>query len=83
MLPSESAAHPAQKSAYGRIKSTRVNGESANDGYDVLNKLKTAAGYAAETDTNNVQQLVKYSTKTSGGKTVLDKICYTDRAFGC
>ena len=55
-------------------KSTRVNGESANDGYDVLNKLKTAAGYAAETDTNNVQQLVKYSTKTSGGKTVLDKI---------
>ena len=55
-------------------KSTRVNGESANDGYDVLNKIKTAAGYAAETDTNNVQQLVKYSTKTSGGKTVLDKI---------
>lgn len=55
-------------------KNTKLNGDTYNDGYAVINKLKETAQYAYNGDTNGIQQLVKYSTKTSGGKTVLDKI---------
>lgn len=55
-------------------KNTKLNGDTYNDGYAVINKLKETAYYAYKGDTNGIQQLVKYSTKTSGGKTVLDKI---------
>lgn len=55
-------------------KNTKLNGDTYNDGYAVINKLKETAQYAYNGDKNGIQQLVKYSTKTSGGKTVLDKI---------
>lgn len=54
----------------GTYSNTKVNGTTCATGQDVVNALKASA----ITGSRKVQQLIKYSTKASNGKTVFDKI---------
>lgn len=56
-------------------KNTRINGETYATGSDVINRLhETARNQNSGSGKEAIQQLVKYSTRTSGGKTVFDNI---------
>ena len=54
-------------------KSTKVNGPTYSDGNKVVDQLRISANYQ-NTDNRGIQQLIKYTTKTSGGTKVIDKI---------
>ena len=54
-------------------KGTSVNKRSCSNGEEVLNALQEALNNGEE-GSKSVQQLIKYTTKTVSGETVLDKI---------
>ena len=54
----------------GTYANTKVDGSSCKTGQEVLDALDATAIDGSD----KVQQLIKYSTKTSSGKTVFDKI---------
>ncbi len=54
-------------------KSTKVNGTTYSDGNEVVDQLRSSANNQ-NTDNRGIQQLIKYTTKTSGGTKVIDKI---------
>lgn len=56
-------------------KNTRVNGEICSTGADVRAALEATA----DSEVGDVQQLIKYTTRTSDGETVFDRI-YTAEA---
>lgn len=63
----------------GTYKSTKVDGETCSDGQEVIRALEESAKNQNTGGNQDVQQLVKYSTRTSDGKTVFNKI-YTAEA---
>lgn len=60
----------------GTYKSTRVDGDTCNTGVEVLDKLLETAENQNTGDTTKsaVQQVIKYTTRTSDGHQVFDKI---------
>ncbi len=54
-------------------RSTSVDGEPCSKGTDVLNALRDAADNG-KSGAEGIQQVIKYTTKTVSGETVLDKV---------
>ena len=62
-------------------KSTTINGQTFGTGEEAVAELKRTAknqNTGTDADKTDVQQLVKYSTKTADGKKVVDKIITAD-----
>ncbi len=63
----------------GTNRTTKVNGEPYATGVDVVEALRDAADNG-ESGVQAVQQLIKYTTKTSDGETVFDEIYTAEEA---